>query len=285
MTGVLLVILAVLLAGLAVRPAGAPRRSADRAGMVCRTAGHRVGGRRRAARRATGRRSADRADGPRRSGGPRSGGRRTTPGQGRSRTSVARTRPWSRMASGWGDRRARHAVEAAVPEVLDVLRAAVAAGAGPLQAVQAAAETAPPVLADALAEAARAAAVGITAGRALADAGARSGSPELVTAGEALELATATGAPLGPVLAGVAAAATDRLRARQALLAATAQARLSARVVAAMAPAFLLVLAATAPRDAAFLVSHPVGWATVAAAGVFEALGMWWSAHILRGRP
>ena len=102
-------------------------------------------------------------------------------------------------------------------------------------------------------------------------------------AGEALDLAETTGAPPGPVLAGVAAAAADRVRSRQARMAATAQARLSARVVAAMAPAFLGVLALTAPSDAAFLVREPLGWATLASAAVLELLGIRWATRIVRG--
>jgi Flp pilus assembly protein TadB len=84
------------------------------------------------------------------------------------------------------------------------------------------------------------------------------------------------------VLAGVAAAAADRVRARQARMAATAQARLSARVVAAMAPAFLGVFVVTSPSDAAFLVREPLGWATLAAAVAFEVAGICWAGRIVR---
>jgi tight adherence protein B len=182
-------------------------------------------------------------------------------------------------------RRELAAKEAAVPEVLDVLRATIAAGAAPHRALLAAAETAPAPLAPALEVVARAAALGVGAGQALAAAGRDHGLVELVVAGEALDLTESTGAPPAPVLAGVAAAATDRLRARQARLAATAQARLAARVVSAMAPCFLLVLIGTAPTDAAFLVREPLGWATMTAAAVFEAVGIWWAARIVGGRP
>jgi tight adherence protein B len=192
---------------------------------------------------------------------------------------------WLRRRLPGRARREHAAKEAAVPEVLDVLRATIAAGAAPHRALLAAAETAPAPLAPALEMAVRAAALGVGAGQALATAGREQGSVELVVAGEALELAESTGAPPAPVLAGVAAAATDRLRARQARLAATAQARLAARVVSAMAPCFLLVLVATAPADAAFLVREALGWATLAAATIFEALGIWWAARIVGGRP
>jgi Flp pilus assembly protein TadB len=66
-------------------------------------------------------------------------------------------------------------------------------------------------------------------------------------------------------------------------MAATAQARLSARVVAAMAPAFLVVFAVTSPSDVAFLLREPLGWATVAAAAAFETAGIFWTNHIVRG--
>jgi tight adherence protein B len=177
----------------------------------------------------------------------------------------------------------RRQLEEAVPEVLDVLRATVAAGISPRRALQAAAEGAPPPLAALLAQAIRAAELGTGTGLALARAAQGEGLTELLLAGEALDLAETTGAPPGPVLAGVAAAAADRVRTRQARLAATAQARLSARVVAAMAPAFLAVLAVTSPSDAAFLVRERLGWATVAAAAAFEAAGIYWAGRIVRG--
>jgi hypothetical protein len=178
---------------------------------------------------------------------------------------------------------ARRQMEAAVPEVIDVLRATVAAGINPRRALRAAAEGAPPALEAVLGQAIRAADLGSGAGHALATAARAEGLTELALAGEALDLAESTGAPPGPVLAGVAMAAADRVRSRQARMAATAQARLSARVVAAMAPAFLGVLALTAPGDAAFLVREPLGWATLTAALTFELLGVVWAAHIVRG--
>jgi tight adherence protein B len=174
-------------------------------------------------------------------------------------------------------------MEEGVPEVIDVLRATVAAGINPRRALQAAAEGAPPALHAVLGQAIRAAASGAGAGRALARAAEREQLSELILAGEALDLAETTGAPPGPVLAGVAAAATDRVRSRRAMMAATAQARLSARVVAAMAPAFLGVLALTSPSDAAFLVREPLGWAALTAAAILESLGICWATHIVRG--
>jgi tight adherence protein B len=174
-------------------------------------------------------------------------------------------------------------MEEGVPEVVDVLRATVAAGINPRRALQAAAEGSPPALDAALTQAIRAAELGQGAGRALATAAEAEHLDELVLAGEALDLAETTGAPPGPVLAGVAIAAADRIRSRQAMMAATAQARLSARVVAAMAPAFLGVLALTSPSDAAFLIREPLGWATLTTAAVLESLGICWSAHIVRG--
>jgi tight adherence protein B len=179
--------------------------------------------------------------------------------------------------------RRRRQLEAAVPEVIDVLRATVGAGINPRRALQAAAETAPWPLDGVMARAIQAAELGSGAGRALATAARVERLDELLLAGEALDLAETTGAPPGLVLAGVATAAADRVRARQARLATTAQARLSARVVAGMAPAFLGVLVLTAPSDAAFLVREPLGWATLAAAAMFEVLGITWATRIVRG--
>jgi tight adherence protein B len=174
-------------------------------------------------------------------------------------------------------------MEEAVPEVIDVLRATVGAGINPRRALQAAAEGAPSALEAVLGQAIRAAELGAGAGAALATAAKAESLHELVLAGEALDLAETTGAPPGPVLSGVATAAADRVRSRQARMAATAEARLSARVVAGMAPVFLAVLALTSPSDAAFLVREPLGWATLAAAAVLELLGICWATRIVRG--
>jgi tight adherence protein B len=178
-------------------------------------------------------------------------------------------------------RRRRRELEAAVPEALDVLRATVGAGACPATGLAAMADAASGPLAEVLEGAVRACALGVPAGRALADAGGAAAVIELVTTGEALELAATTGAPPGPVLSGVARAATDRVRARQARLAATAGARLSVRVLAALGPGFVILLAATTPHDVAFLVREPAGWATLALALAFEGAGLLWSRRIL----
>jgi hypothetical protein len=206
-----------------------------------------------------------------------------------TRRSRAQT-PWTpigralaRLPRPGGAAAARREMEEAVPEVIDVLRATVGAGINPRRALQAAAEGAPSALEPVLAQAIRAAEFGSGTGSALAAAAKSEGLHELVLAGEALDLAETTGAPPGPVLSGVAAAAADRVRSRQARMAATAEARLSARVVAGMAPAFLGVLALTSPSDAAFLVREPLGWATLAAAAVLELLGISWATRIVRG--
>jgi tight adherence protein B len=185
----------------------------------------------------------------------------------------------------WTVARQRREMRADVPEVLDILRATITAGVAPRRALLAASETGPPSLTAVLEQAVRACDLGSGAGKALAEAGSAHELTELTLAGEALDLAEQTGAPPGRVLAGVAAAAADRLRGEQARLAATAQARLSARVVAGMAPVFVVVLFLTAPSDAAFLVRGRAGWSTLAAAATLEVIGVLWARRIVRGAP
>ena len=189
------------------------------------------------------------------------------------------------VASAISAARRRRGMEADVPEVLDVLRATISAGVAPRRALQAAAESAPPSLTAILGEAVSACELGSGVGKALAEAGRTHRLTELMVAGEALDLSELTGAPPGRVLAGVAEAAADRLRGEQARMAATAQARLSARVVAGMAPVFLTVLILTAPSDAAFLIRGRAGWSTLAAATAMEAIGILWARRIVRGAP
>src|SRR6266545_4232359 len=107
-------------------------------------------------------------------------------------------------------------MEADVPEVLDVLRATIAAGVAPRRALQAAAESSPPSLTVVLGEAVAACEFGSGAGKALAEAGRAHRLTELMVAGEALDLSELTGAPPGGVLAGVALAAAKRARGRRA---------------------------------------------------------------------
>jgi tight adherence protein B len=219
---------------------------------------------------------------PPRGGGLAREGRLTAPGSSRG-VPLAKLSARLRLLRPGRAAAVRREMEAAVPEVVDVLRATVAAGINPRRALQAAAEGGPPALEAVLDRAIRAAELGAGAGQALATAAGSERLTELALAGEALDLAETTGAPPGPVLAGVAAAAADRVRTRQARMAATAQARLSARVVAAMAPAFLGVLTLTSPTDAAFLIREPLGWASLASALTFELLGILWSTRIIRG--
>jgi tight adherence protein B len=194
-------------------------------------------------------------------------------------------RAWTRLTAVTGRSRRHRALEAAVPEVLDVLRATIAGGASPTQGLAAARDaTAGGPLAAVLDTALNAQAAGAPAGEALVQAARGSGLVELRAAGEALGLAEVTGAPPGRVLAGVALAAADRVRARQALLAATAEARLSAQVLAALGPSFLLVLVVVAPRQVAFLVREPAGWVVLAVSVVLEAVGILWSARIVQVR-
>lgn len=189
------------------------------------------------------------------------------------------------VAGAMSAARRRRAMEADIPEVLDILRATIAAGVPPRRALQAAAESAPPSLTAILGEALTACELGAGTGEALAAAGRTHRLTELMVAGEALDLSELTGAPPGRVLAGVAAAAADRLRSEQARMAATAQARLSARVVAGMAPVFLTVLMLTAPSDAAFLIRGRPGWSTLAGAAALEASGLLWARRIVGGAP
>jgi Flp pilus assembly protein TadB len=212
----------------------------------------------------------------------------------RGSNSSPRPHPNSRLGAAVGRRvlgqrflvaRRRREMQADVPEALDILRAAIAAGVAPRRALVAASETGPPSLTAVLGEAVRACDLGSGAGLALAEVGSRHELTELKLAGEALDLAEQTGAPPGRVLAGVAAAAADRVRGEQARLAATAQARLSARVVAGMAPVFVAVLCLTAPSDAAFLVRGRAGWSTLAGAATLEAIGVLWARRIVRGAP
>ena len=144
-------------------------------------------------------------------------------------------------------RRARargRVIEAELADVLDLLRVAVAAGLAPRRALAEVGRRHPGLLAAELRRAARRAALGIPAERAIEELEQRAPATGIAPLAAALLRAERHGAPLAPTLAAHAAEARARLAQRQAEAAARAAPQIQLVVALLLVPAVMLLVAA-----------------------------------------
>jgi tight adherence protein B len=165
---------------------------------------------------------------------------------------------------------------AQMPEILASLSAPIRAGASLPQAFAAAAEEADPPLAEALARTTRDLDNGVPIDEAIARFASRCAIPEAVLVGRAMRVARQAGGELARVLDEVAETLRDRERLARELRAATAQARASAIVVAALPVVFLLLMSAGGGDQAHLLFGEPIGWLLLGIGGGLEAVGVFW---------
>ena len=165
---------------------------------------------------------------------------------------------------------------AQMPELIASLAAPVRAGASLPQAFAAAAEEAEPPLADALRRTTRDLDNGVPVDEAIERFTTRCGIHEAMLVGRALRVARQAGGELARVLDEVAETLRDRERLAGELRAATAQARASATVVAALPVVFLLLMSAGAGDQAHLLFGEPIGWLLLGVGGGLEAAGIFW---------
>ena len=174
-------------------------------------------------------------------------------------------------------------VAAQLPEVLAALGAPVRAGASLPQAFAAAAEEAEPPLSDVLLRTCRDIDAGVSIDEVLDRFAARCGVHEAVLAARAMRIGRQAGGELARVLDEVAETLRDRERLARELQAATAQARVSAIVVAALPVVFLLLMSAGAGDQARLLVGEPIGWMLLTIGGGLEAAGIVWIRKLTAG--
>jgi tight adherence protein B len=167
-------------------------------------------------------------------------------------------------------------VVAQLPEVVDALAAPIRAGASIPQAFAAAAEEAEPPLRDALARVGRDLEAGMPQEEAVERFASRCAVREALLVSRAIRVARHAGGELARVLDEVADTLRDRDRLARELRAATAQARMSAMVVAALPLVFLGIMSAGAADQAHLLFATPVGWLLLAVGGGLEAAGIAW---------
>jgi tight adherence protein B len=177
-------------------------------------------------------------------------------------------------------------VVAALPDVLERVAAGLRAGASPLGALTDAAEGADlpdPLAADLARVAGRAGDEGIAA--ALDRWAGERRLPAVAAAAAALEVATTAGGPAAPALDGLAAGLRDRHDAAGEVAALSAQARLSAIVVAAAPVVSLAISLLVDPRVAPTLVGTAPGRACLLAGIASEVLAGLWMRRIVRCEP
>ncbi len=136
------------------------------------------------------------------------------------------------------------AIEAELPDVLDLLRVAVAAGLSPRRALAEVGRRHPGTLAAELHRAAARAAMGEPADATLDGLQARAPGQGIATFVAALRRAERHGAPLGSTLAAQAAEARSRRAAQRAEAAAKAAPKIQLVVALLLVPAVLLLVAA-----------------------------------------
>lgn len=171
--------------------------------------------------------------------------------------------------------------EEALPVVLDAVARSLRSGGSLLLALEAAASVAPPVVAGDVAAVARSARrFGLDA--AIDEWAESRPSPGVGLATAAIGLAASAGGSSARALDGVAATIRQRLAGAAEAKALSAQARLSAMVIA-LAPVGFAVLGAAADRRMAHvLLRTHLGWALLSAGLVLDAAGGAWMLAIVR---
>lgn len=170
------------------------------------------------------------------------------------------------------DRRRSAADRAAVLEVCDLLAADLGAGRPPGAALASAAERWPPLAP--VVEALRLGADVPDAFRELA--GERRGAAELRWVAGAWQVAHDSGQGLSAALERTAAGLRARRRTRRLVDSELASARATARLVACLPLAVLLMGSGAGSDPWAFLLATPVGWGCLVVGVGLLAIGLWW---------
>jgi tight adherence protein B len=191
-----------------------------------------------------------------------------------SRAVAARRASVSIPRQRWrpGRRRAIAEDRAAVLEVCDLLAAELAAGRPPATALASASERWRP-----LAAAVEAARLGADVPEVLRQVAAeRPGASDLRWVAAAWQVAQESGHGLASTLERTAAGLRVRRRTRRLVDSELASARATARLVAALPVAVLLMGSGAGSDPWSFLLTHPVGWVCLALGLGLLALGLWW---------
>jgi tight adherence protein B len=174
-------------------------------------------------------------------------------------------------------------IAAQLPELLDALAAPVRAGASVPQAFAAAAAEADPPMRDVLERTTRDLEAGVPQDEAIARFATRCAVPEGLLVSRALRIARHAGGELARVLDELSDTLRERERLAREARAATAQARASAFVVAALPVVFVGIMSAGAGDQARLLFGEPIGWLLLGVGGGLEAAGIFWIRRLTAG--
>lgn len=195
------------------------------------------------------------------------------PSTGRRPAPAPRTgRAWAPAVPHLGRRRETAADQAAVLEVCDLLAAELAAGRPPGAALAAAAERWPPL--GAAVEAARLGADVPDVLRRLA--AERRGAADLDWVAGAWQVAERSGHGLAAALERTGDGLRARRRTRRMVDSELASARATARLVACLPLAVLLMGSGAGSDPWSFLLATPVGWLCLGGGLGLVGLGLWW---------
>lgn len=187
--------------------------------------------------------------------------------------------PWSR--------RIRHKLTGGVganPREADVIEACLAlaaelqAGASAARAIAAVADDWPGLFGSAAAHAA----TGGDVAAALREAATAPGAASLRAVAAGWEVTDRTGAPLSRVVVAVADSLRTEAAVRREALTQLAAARATARILAVLPFGTLLLLSGGDGAAVAFLVSGPIGLASLGGAVLLVAIGLWWVGRLAR---
>lgn len=171
-----------------------------------------------------------------------------------------------------------------LPEVLAGLAAPIRAGATLPQALAACAEEADLPLRRVLERTCRDLDAGVSQDQALELFAERCGVPEAHLAARALRVGRRAGSELARVIDEVADTMRERERLASELRASTAQARMSAIVVASLPVVFLALMSTGARDQASLLFGEPIGWLLLGVGGGLEGAGILWIRKLTRPR-
>lgn len=173
-------------------------------------------------------------------------------------------------------------VDRALPDALEVVARSLRSGASLQLAIAEAAGSVPAPLDVGFASIASLA----ERGRPLADAidewASTTPGDGVALAAAALALAAEIGGAAARSLDGVADTLRDRNGLQREVRALSSQARASALVVALAPLAFAALAALADPRNAAFLLTAPVGLVCLTAGAVLDGIGLWWMHGIVQ---
>ncbi len=165
-------------------------------------------------------------------------------------------------------------LDEAMPAFIESIAAAMRAGAGLPVAIGDA--YASPPLDQAVAELVRHLQVGGAFSEAVELFATAGGTPQARLVANALRIGHRSGGDLPRMLDVLAHVGRDRMRLQREARAVSAQARMSAWVVASLPVAFLFLTGATSREQTRVLFGTPVGWALLGTGALLEAAGLWW---------